>query len=211
MLAAEDQNALWTLLRAIADADSVAVARLLVEHPELVHDPASNGATRQSAQDYFLEGIETYVFKGDTALHIAAATYDESVAAQLLSFGAAVQASNRRGQQPLHYSVVGVPGSSRWNPRSQSAVIHLLINAGADPDFADRDGVTPLHRAVRTRCSAAVRALLEAGADPRLANRRGSTPLMLAKRNSGRGSSGNPEARREQEMILAALQEHCAE
>ena len=76
---------------------------------------------------------------------------------------------------------------------------------------ADRDGVTPLHRAVRTRCSAAVRALLDAGADPRLANKRGSTPLMLAKQNSGRGGSGTPEAKKEQEMILAALQEHCAD
>ena len=83
------------LIRAISDADSVAVGRMLVEHSELVHDRASNGATRQSAQDYFLEGIETYVFEGDTALHVAAAAYDESVAVQLLGYGATVHASNR--------------------------------------------------------------------------------------------------------------------
>jgi ankyrin repeat protein len=43
-----------------------------------------------------------------------------------------------------------------------------LIEAGADPNPTDKSGVTPLHRAVRTRCAAAVKALLEAGADPRL-------------------------------------------
>ena len=67
MAATENQKAFWTLIRAIAGANPVAVDRLLVEHRELVHDRTANGATRQSAQNYFLEGIETYVFEGDTA------------------------------------------------------------------------------------------------------------------------------------------------
>jgi ankyrin repeat protein len=36
--------------------------------------------------------------------------------------------------------------------------------------------VAPLHRAVRTGCSAAVSAIIENGADPPLMNKSGSTP-----------------------------------
>jgi hypothetical protein len=51
-----------------------------------------------------------------------------------------------------------------------------------------------------------VRALLAGGADPQLTNRRGSTPLMLATRSTGRGGSGSPEARAQQEEIVRLLE-----
>jgi ankyrin repeat protein len=41
----------------------------------------------------------------------------------------------------------------------------FLVARGADPDALDKDGVAPLHRAVRTRSTGAVAALLAAGAD----------------------------------------------
>jgi hypothetical protein len=69
-------------------------------------------------------------------------------------------------------------------------------------------GVTPLHRAVRTRCAAAVKALLEAGADPRRKNKRGSTPMLLATQHTGRGGSGSPEAKAQQELTVQLLREH---
>jgi ankyrin repeat protein len=52
--------------------------------------------------------------------------------------------------------------------------------AGADPNALDHSGVTPLHRAVRTRCAAAVQDLLEGGADMLAKNKSGATPLRLA-------------------------------
>jgi hypothetical protein len=95
-----------------------------------------------------------------------------------------------------------MPGSRRWNPSAQAATIAHLIEAGADPNATDKSGVTPLHRAVRTRCAAAVKALLEAGADPRRKNNSGSTPILLATQNTGRGGSGSPEAKAQQELIV---------
>jgi hypothetical protein len=68
------------------------------------------------------------------------------------------------------------------------------------------DGATPLHRAVRTRCASAVRALLDHGADPTIRNKNGSTAMQLALRTTGRGGSGSPEAKIQQQEILLLLQ-----
>jgi hypothetical protein len=67
--------------------------------------------------------------------------------------------------------------------------------------------VAPLHRAVRTRCAAALSALLEGGADAQPKNKRGSTPLKLARLNTGRGGSGSPEAKAQQEQIVRVVHE----
>lgn len=95
---------------------------------------------------------------------------------------------------PLHLAAVGGPNSPRWNPPAQSATIACLINAGADPNAKNKDGTTPLHRAVRTRCAEAVRTLLEHGADPAIRTKNGSTARHLALYTTGRGGSGSPEA-----------------
>ena len=97
-----------------------------------------------------------------------------------------------------------------WNPESQFAAIDFLIKAGADPNSVDKSGVTPLHRAVRTRCSAAVRALLMNGADARRKNKSGSTSLHLAVQTTGRGGTGSTGAREEQERIIRLLLGHGA-
>ena len=70
--------------------------------------------------------------------------------------------------------------------------------------------MAPIHRAVRTRCSAAVGALLETDANPLLMNKNGSTPLHLAVQNTGRSDSGSEAARDEQGRIIALLLEHGA-
>jgi ankyrin repeat protein len=119
-----------------------------------------------------------------------------------------VRARNRRGAEPLHAAVVGSPNSDAWNPPAQAATIALLIDAGADPNAVDMDGVTPLHRAVRTRCAAAVAALLAAGADAARRNKAGSTPLRLAELTTGRGGSGSPEAKAQQQEILRLFERH---
>jgi len=170
----------------------------------------ATGATRAEAQSHFIRAIGHYVYAGDTALHVAAAAYQPDVARRLLDLGAKIDAASRRKAQPLHYAADGAPGSAHWNPGAQAATIRLLIERGADPNAQDMNGVRPLHRAVRTRCSAAVGALLEAGADVRLTNGNGSTVLQLARRQTGRGGSGSPEARTEQRVILDLLERYLA-
>ena len=58
---------------------------------------------------------------------------------------------------------------------------------------------------MRCRCAAAVRTLLAAGADPRRKNGNGSTARDLATRTTGRGGSGTPAARAQQDEILRLL------
>jgi hypothetical protein len=97
-----------------------------------------------------------------------------------------------------------------WDPTRQRAVISYLIDAGADPNASARGGVTPLHRAVRNRCSAAVEALLRAGADPGSTNDQGSTPSDLARWTTGRGGVGSEAAKLEQQTIIDLLEKATA-
>jgi hypothetical protein len=53
-----------------------------------------------------------------------------------------------------------------------------------------------------------VRSLLESGADPTGKNKSGSTPLQLANQTTGRSGSGSPEARAQQQRIVALLTPH---
>jgi ankyrin repeat protein len=201
---------LMALIRAIAAREVEKASRLLEASPGLARQAVERGATRENSTSYFFTEIEHYVYAGDTALHIAAAAYARDIATMLLARGASVCSRNRRGAEPLHYAVDGVPGSHTWNSAAQEAIVECLIEAGADPNTADKSGVGPLHRAVRTRCAGAVRVLLEHGADPRRTNGSGSTPLHLAVQNTGRGGAGSPASRDEQRAIIALLLKHGA-
>ena len=191
-----------SLLMAIATGDHKAAADLLDTTPSL----ATVGLARRD--EFFLDERLAHVYEGDTALHAAGFSYDPEMARDLIARGADIRASNRRGAEPLHAAVIGVPGSAGWNPTRQRAVILSLIEAGADPNAAAAGGVTPLHRAVRNRCSAAVEALLSAGADPRLHNDSGSTASDLAHWTTGRGGTASGAAKTEQRIILGLLDLH---
>ena len=55
-----------------------------------------------------------------------------------------------------------------------------------------------------------MRALLAGGANPTVPNTSGSTPLRLAELTTGRGGSGLPHAREQQEGIIKLLIEQGA-
>jgi Ankyrin repeats (3 copies) len=198
---AGSESAFMALVQAIVAGDAATASRLLAASPGLVNARAEQG-------DY-LGQIAHYVYVRDTALHIAAAGYRDDLARELVRAGTDVSAPNRRGAHPLHYAADGLPGSANWNPEAQAAAVRCLIEAGADPNAVDKSGVAPLHRAVRTRCAAAVSALLDGGADVQLKNKRGSTPLKLARLNTGRGGSGSPEAKAQQEQIVRILDQRA--
>jgi Ankyrin repeats (many copies) len=201
-----DDAALMTLVRAIAQGDQARVSAMLAAAPELALARLAVGATRHGTAEYYLDEIGHYVYRGDTALHVAAAAYEAGTVRELVNAGAIASAANRRGAGPLHYAVDGSPGSVRWNPVSQRETVLGLVELGADPNAVDKNGTTPLHRAVRNRCAAAVSALLEVGADPKASNGSGSTAMQLARWTTGRGGSGSADARAQQGEILGLLQ-----
>ena len=164
-------------------------------------------ATRQAAKENFIAAIGRYIYRGDTALHFAAAAYNVEMIRTLIAKGADARARNRLGDEPLHAAAMGTPGSTRWNAIAQSDAIKALIHAGADPGALNKMGVAPLHKAVRTRCADAVKSLLEAGADPAKKNSHGSDALLLARMTTGRSGSGSDEAKAEQQKILKLLQQ----
>jgi hypothetical protein len=189
------------LIAAILDDERPKGSELLKSDPGL--------AMRSTGQDELYDSkIAHWIYEGDTALHVAAAGYRVEIAKMLLAAGADVRsAKNRRCSQPIHYAADGSLDSPSWDAGRQVAMLRVLFQAGADINAPDKNGATPLHRAVRTRCAAAVRCLLEAGGDPTIKNNPGSTPFHLAVQNTGRGGSGAEQARIAQREILQAFLE----
>jgi hypothetical protein len=167
--------------------------------------PALATARLPRTDEFLLTERLVQLYEGDTALHAAAFSYDVDIARELLARGADIHAVNRRKAEPLHAATAGGPRAPGRDPKRQSDVIRFLIAAGADPNVTAADAVTPLHRAVRNRCAAAVETLLEAGADPRQPNKKGSTAFDLAQWTTGRGGTGTPEAKAEQQIIQELL------
>jgi hypothetical protein len=186
-------NAIFT---AILDDDLPKAKELLKSDPGL--------ATRLTDQArLFNSKITHWIYVGDTALHLAAAGHRVELVRLLLSAGADPNsAKNHRQSGPLHYAADGCVTGPAWDPARQVRTIQCLLDAGAAVNARDKNGATPLHRAVRTRCAAAVKCLLEAGADARLKNKPGSTPFHLAVQNTGRGGSGAEAAKNAQRQII---------
>lgn len=190
-----------SLLQAILDDNRARVKELLKQSQALV--------TAGAKKPLLATEIAHWIYKGDTALHVAAAGHRAEIVKLLLAAGADVKAAkNHRHAQPLHYAADGYLENPAWNAERQVATLHLLLEAGADVHAQDKNGATPLHRAVRTRCAAAAKALLDAGADATIRNKPGSTPFHLAVQNTGRGGSGAVKAMVAQREIIQAFLAH---
>src|ERR1700722_8463781 len=184
------------ILKAIYDDDRSEVKRLLKADSTL--------ATLPIARARLYEGkILHWIYVGDTPLHLAAAGYRVEIVRLLLAAGAdANAAENHRQSGPLHYAADSWMAKEPARANMQVETIRCLLDAGAKINAQDKNGATPLHRAVRTRGAAAVKCLLEAGADPSLKNKPGSTAFHLAGQNTGHGGTGSEAARIRQREII---------
>jgi hypothetical protein len=190
-------NSSKSLLSAILDDDRAKVKELLRAAPRLATEPMEKARLAWE--------LPHWIYVGDTPLHAAAAGYRVEIAKLLLAAGANVNAPGKhRLATPLHYAADGSP---ERDAKRQVAMIQLLLEAGADVHAHDKNGATPLHRAVRTRCVEAVKCLLEAGADPTMRNKPGSTAFHLAVQNTGRGGSGADGAKAAQRTIIRTFLE----
>jgi ankyrin repeat protein len=189
-------DALIELMRTIAQHDHAAVSARLDADAALASARLEAGATRQDPLNFFLAEISHHVYHGDTAVHVAAAASEPSIIRDLVARGGRVDAINRRGAQPLHYAVDG---------QQTGETVSALIELGADPNVTDKNGTTPLLRAIRNRNAASVEALLDRGADIRATNKSGSTAFQLASWTTGKSGSGSEYAKAQQEEIVRLL------
>jgi hypothetical protein len=184
------------LLEAIVDDDRPKVEELLGADVGLANRLIDDAKLHRSR-------IFHWIYVGDTALHLAAAGYRVEIVRRLLAAGADPNAArNCRHSGPLHYAADGYIVGPEWDANRQVKTIGVLLAAGATINAQDKNGASPLHRAVRTRCAAAVSCLLKAGGDPTLKNKPGSSPFHLAVQNTGRGGSGADVARAAQRQII---------
>lgn len=101
-----------------------------------------------------------------TAIHTAAKANDPVYLEILLAHGADPDTPRPDTQRSPLSEATGAGNEAQFR---------MLLEAGADPDRADRMGDTALHRAARTGPYWEVLALLEAGADPLARNAQGAT------------------------------------
>lgn len=190
------ENPMEALLDAIVQDDHEKCRTLLRRDPTLA-------TSRVTTEKLYESGISHWLYEGDTALHLAAAGHRAGIVKIFLEAGALPDdAGNRRASTPLHYASDGLVTSAFWNESKQQETIRLLVRAGASIHAQDKNGASPLHRAVRTRCAKAVQTLLQLGADPKMKNKSGSTPFHLAVQNTGRGGSGATIAHEAQREII---------
>jgi ankyrin repeat protein len=100
--------------------------------------------------------------------------------AELLAGGADANGNDPSGERPLH-------AAARW---AQPEIARLLLEAGADVDAVDRNGNTPLWRAVfdysdenHEPGARVLEILLKHGADLNKKNRHGMSPRSVAANN----------------------------
>lgn len=103
---------------------------------------------------------------GDTVVHLASKVDDPKYLEVLLRAGVDVNAPNvTTGSPPLASAAL----------MKREPQIRLLLDAGADPNRADRTGNTPLHAAAKQGDAGVALQLLERGADPMTRNAQGAT------------------------------------
>jgi uncharacterized protein len=109
-----------------------------------------------------------------------------------------------------HGELADVCCEQNADPVKQREAIELLLKAGANIQETDKNGVTPLHYAVRFRSPAAVETLLRHGADANQACKRsGSTPLHRAVTSTGAPSTAGK--RQEAKEIVKLLLKYGAD
>lgn len=184
------------IFSAILNDDQPKVKELLKANPKLATYTTDEAKLYESK-------IVHWIYVGDTPLHLAAAGHRAEIAQLLLAAGADPNAAtNHRQGTPLHYAADGYMSNPDRNPKQQVKTIQYLLAAGANINAKDKNGATPLHRAVRTRAAAAVQFLLESGCDPTPKNNSGSTPFHLAVQNTGHGGTGAQAAIAAQRQII---------
>ncbi len=164
------------IFAAIAAGDKEAVAKLIDEHPELVHAKNAEGVTAlmQARYEFKLEIVEILRQAADELdIFQAAALGDVAQLRKLLAGNPALtKAFSGDGATALHFACFF----------NKPEAAEELIRSGADVNMVSRNTmrVTPLHSAAATRNAELVKLILRAGADPNPQQQSGYTALHSA-------------------------------
>lgn len=184
-------------------------AKLLVEHGARFDSATLQGSTpllaatcKPEMMDFLLElgaDIQRQNVHGNTVFHQAARGACSEIFDFLIERGARIEWRNHKGNTALleaitaglaPYSILFGDASKRvsssrnsiqWYERpTQAEAVVALLALGADPNIRNRDGLSPLHYAVKLRSPWLVDTLVQAGARLTFADDNGNTPLHLA-------------------------------
>ncbi|KAH7176156.1 hypothetical protein EDB81DRAFT_32969 [Dactylonectria macrodidyma] len=173
-LATGSREAVWTLLKAQAEAEPV------------------TSPLHSLCEQYYQDGKKQAHFGRDfkfsrqrSPLSYLAAGGDEIILAFILASGkynADVESKDKAGRTPLSYAIEN---------GHEAAIVRLLLDRGAQIEAADRNGRTPLLHATANRfgSEAVVRLLLDRGAQIEAADKDGRTPLLYTVKNGHMSAS----------------------
>lgn len=177
-------------LAAVTSPDGVPVARLAVYYGQIgiatlladalgdeleIWDGAALGrlaAVRAAHEGWGEFILNEYSRDGYTPLQLACFFGHEDVARYLAGNGAQIDAVSKNAMaiQPLHAAAAG----------NHTAIVQLLLEAGADANAVQQDSFRPLHAAAQNGSAELARLLLAHGADPNLTDALGRAPRDLA-------------------------------
>ncbi|XWS54076.1 hypothetical protein CRYUN_Cryun10bG0057900 [Craigia yunnanensis] len=126
---------------------TLAKVMLLQEHVNVDNNSSyitGDSSDRSSASSFNLVGTSEGQIMDDldgcTLLHLACEAADIGMLELLLQYGANINATDSRGQTPLHRCIL----------KGKAALAKLLLTRGADPQALNREGKTPLELAVES-------------------------------------------------------------
>jgi ankyrin repeat protein/CHAT domain-containing protein len=200
-LDSEDKDGMTPLARAVWRSDRKLIEALLKSGAKSgIHVDAALGRIPELKKHLSIdrEQINCRNARGETPLHWVAHAGDLATLAFIISQGADVNALDAKLNTPLvlatkqgNLSKIELLLKSGASPKAanllhiaigarNSTLVRLLLAAGAEVDFKDRDGWTPLHHAVNIAELELIELLVTAGAPVNARDDKGLTPLHIA-------------------------------
>ncbi|KAJ0405627.1 hypothetical protein P43SY_007728 [Pythium insidiosum] len=171
-------------------------AIFVADHPEIVKQLLTAGANQLVIPDpghmNTITVLQLAYLRGNYAVAQVLENWGGDVALTPLHTAAAMNNTNRirhylrRRVNPDCLGELGYVGLNKRTPLHWAAVngaiqaVEMLLDANANPNFADARGRTPLHWAARVNRVEVVKILLHHGADPNIVDEGGMTPLLCA-------------------------------